>query len=58
MAGEHDGAPPQKDFNDKLLLDLGWEKQEKKVRTDTLTKRLQEVLAMHIIFWKGNRLRC
>ena len=32
MADEHDGAPPQEDINDKLLLDLAWEKQQKKVR--------------------------
>ena len=57
MAEEHDGAPPQEDINDKLLLDLAWEKQQKKVRTDTLNLRLQEVLALHI-FRKGNRLRC
>ena len=32
MAEEHvDGAVPQEDINDKLLLDLAWEKQQKKV---------------------------
>ena len=31
MAEEHDGAPPQEDINEKLVLDLAWEKQQKKV---------------------------
>lgn len=53
MADEHDGAPPQEDINDKLLLDLAWEKQQKKVRRRRGV--LQKLLAMHIFGVEAGR---
>ncbi|KAL5463195.1 hypothetical protein EMCRGX_G032073 [Ephydatia muelleri] len=43
MAEEHDGAPPQEDINDKLLLDLAWEKQQKKTFAAWCNSHLRKV---------------
>lgn len=43
MADEHDGAPPHEDINDKLLLDLAWEKQQKKTFTAWCNSHLRKV---------------
>ena len=43
MAEEHDGAPPQEDINEKLVLDLAWEKQQKKTFAAWCNSHLRKV---------------